>query len=92
MGANKGYDTTGGMGHPSISWKKPGAVHKARFMANGLYSNFVFAFKDILEHDAKPVSTLRHFVNFNAPHFLSAGVGADAAFDDLKLYKKALQV
>jgi hypothetical protein len=75
-----------------IIWKKPGAVHKARFMANGLYSNVMFAFQDILEYDAETVSTLRRFVIFNVliyvPHFLSAGVGADAAFNDLKLFKK----
>ena len=74
----------GGTPSGGISWKKPGAVHKARFMAN-----VMFAFQDILEYDAETVSTLRRFVIFNVliyvPHFLSAGVGADAAFDDLKL-------
>ena len=27
-----------------VIWKKPGAVHKARFMAKSLYSNVMYAF------------------------------------------------
>ena len=82
----------GGIPPGGVSWKKPGANHKARFMANGLYSNVMFAFQDVLEYDADTVAGLRRFVVFNVlfyvPHFLSAGVGADAPFNDLQFYKK----
>ena len=81
----------GGIPPGGISWKKPGPVHKARFMANGLYSNKMFAFQEVLDYDVEDVSALRRFVLFNvllyAPQFLSAGVGADAPINDLVFFK-----
>ena len=81
----------GGSPPGGISWKKPGAVHKARFMANSLYSNVMYAFQDSLQYDETLLTPLRRFVVFNtliyAPHFLSASFGADAPMNDLKLFK-----
>ena len=81
----------GGIPPGGISWKKPGPVHKARFMANGLYSNKMFAFQEVLDYDVEDVAALRRFVLFNvhlyAPKFLSAGVGADAPINDLVFFK-----
>ena len=81
----------GGIPPGGVTWKKPGAVHKARFMANSLYSNVMYAFQDVLGYDADDIAALRRFVVFNVllyvPHFLSAGVGSDAPFNDLKLFK-----
>ena len=65
----------------------PGASHNARFMANGIYSNKMFAFQVTLGYDAVTITTLRRYVQFNClvyvPHFLKAGLGADAAVNDL---------
>ena len=85
----------GGSPPSGVSWKKPGAVHKARFMANSLYSNKMFAFQEPLEYDADTVLNLGRFVSFNTfiytPHFLMAGAGADAPFNDLKLIKSLMK-
>jgi len=48
-----------------IKWMKPGACHKARFMANAIFSNKMLAFQVALEYDRSTVSTLRRFVLFN---------------------------
>ena len=60
-------------------------------MANSLYSNVMYDFQDVLDYDADTIASLRRFVVFNVliyiPHFLSAGVGSDAPFNDLKLFK-----
>ena len=64
-------------------------------MANGLYSNVMYAFQDVLGYESDTIASLRRFVLFNVllyvPHFLSAGVGADAPTNDLNLYKKLSQ-
>ena len=81
----------GGTPPGGVNWKKPGAVHKARFMSNSLYSNVMYAFQDVLDYDADTIAELRRFVVFNvliyAPHFLSASVGSDSPYNDLKLFK-----
>ena len=73
-----------------VSYKKPGASHKARFMANGIYANKMFLFQKDLGYDRETVTALQRFVQFNAliytPYFLKSSVGADAPYNDLNLF------
>ena len=86
----------GGIPPGGVRWKKPGAVHKARFMGNGLYSNIMFAFQEAFGYDADDIATLRRFSLFNVllyvPHFLTVGVGADAPFNELEFYKQLCKI
>ena len=49
----------------SVKWMMPGASHKARFMAKGIYSNKMFAFQVTLGYDKVTIATLRRYVQFN---------------------------
>ena len=44
-------------------WCKPGATHKARFMAFGIYSNKMFSFSDQLNYDNEIKAALRRFTS-----------------------------
>ena len=75
-----------------IFWKKPGACHKARFCAFGIYSLKALAFSQQLDLDEETVEALRRFCTFTTtiyiPHFLSSSIGCDAPVNDLCLFKK----
>ena len=78
-----------------IVWKKPGACHKARFCAFGIYSLKALAFSRQLNLDAETVKLLKQFCSFIAvvyvPHFLASSIGSDAAVNDLQLFKKLFE-
>ena len=86
-------------------WRKPGACHKARFMAFAIYAFKLLAFSSnpvVIEECfsikggkksevKKQLELLRRFchyaVSYYVPMFLTASRGADAAVNDLKLFK-----
>ena len=72
-------------------WRKPGATHKARFMAFGIYSNKMFSFSDQLNYDNEMKAALRRFTMFITlvyiPYFLKAIIGADSPHTDLEMYR-----
>ena len=76
----------------ALFWHKPGATHKARFMAFGIYANMMFSFFDQLDYDREMEAALLRFVQFFTliyiPYFLKASVGADSSFNDLEMYSK----
>ena len=71
----------------NLFWHKPGATHKARFMAFGIYANMMFSFFDQLDYDKEVEAALRRFVQFFTlnyiPFFLKASFGADSPHSDL---------
>ena len=73
-------------------WKKPGACHKARFMAFGIYSLKALAFSRQLELEDETIMGLKQFCGFLAtiyvPHFFSSSLRSFAPINDLLLYKK----
>ena len=75
-----------------FTWKKVGAVHKARFMAWSLCSAKAFAFSSQMDFSEETKENLRRFTLFQVtiyiPHFLMSSIGSDAAFNDLNLHKK----
>ena len=75
-----------------IFWRKPGACHKARFCAFGIYSLKALAFSQQLDLDDETVEALRRFCTFTTtiyiPHFLSSSIGCDAPVNDVSLFKK----
>ena len=75
-----------------IVWRKPGACHKARFMAFGIYSFKALAFSNQLDLDEETVDGLKQFCAFTStiyvPYFLASSMGSDAAINDLLMYKK----
>ena len=75
-----------------IIWRKPGACHKARFCAFGIYSLKALAFAKQFDWDDDTIAGLRQFCAFTAiiyiPYFLSSSIGCDATVNDLDLYKK----
>ena len=75
-----------------IVWRKPGACHKARFMAFGIYSFKALAFSKQLDLEEETVDGLKQFCAFTAtiyvPYFLASSMGSDAAVNDILMYKK----
>ena len=75
-----------------IHYKKPGPSHKARFMAWCLHCLKMLLFIRQLNADELTQEGLVRlgifFVCVYIPYFLKASVGADAAFNDLSLYKQ----
>ena len=75
-----------------FTWKKPGACHKARFMAFGIYSLKALAFSQQLDLEEETVEGLKQFFTFLMTiyvlHFLASSIGSSAAVNDLILYKK----
>ena len=75
-----------------IVWRKPGACHKARFCAFGIYSIKALAFSKQLDLDDETVEALKKFCRFTTtiyiPHFLASSIGCDSPVNDLQLYKK----
>ena len=75
-----------------ITWYRPGATHKARFMAFGIYANKMFCFLEQLDLSKDAQAALKRFVTFSVlvyiPHFLKSSIGVDSPVDDLDVYKK----
>ena len=75
----------------NFTWKKPGAAHKARFCAVGIYINKALAFSAQLDFDRKFVKALTRVATFittiYVPYFISASIGCDAPVNDLQLFK-----
>ena len=75
-----------------FSFKKPGPCHKARFMAFCLFVLKMLLLIRQLDLDEWTQEGLVRLGIFFAiiyiPHFLKASVGADAAFNDISLYKQ----
>ena len=75
-----------------IVWRKPGACHKARFCAFGIYSLKALAFANQLDLDEETVVALRRFCRFIStiyiPYFLASSIGSDSPVNDLHLYKR----
>ena len=75
-----------------VIWKKPGACHKARFCAFGIYSLKALAFASQLDLDSETIQALRQFCRFTTtiyiPHFLASSIGCDSTVNDLQLYQK----
>ena len=75
-----------------IHYKKPGPSHKARFMAYCLHCLKMLIFIRQLDMDEATQEGLVRlgifFVCVYIPYFLKASVGADAAYNDLSLYKQ----
>lgn len=75
-----------------FTWKKVGAVHKARFMAWSICSVKAFAFSSQMDFSEETKENLRRFTLFQVtiyiPHFLMSSIGSDAAVNDLTLHKK----
>ena len=84
-----------------FKFKKPGACHKARFMAFGLLALKALAFSDqqIVKKkcfsNGEEVILLERFVKyalaFYIPHFLTSNIASDAPVRDLQLYKNLIQ-
>ena len=83
----------------NFSFKKPGAYHKARWMAPLIYGLKMFLFrlqlKTILKKDNKYLENLERFAIFvslfYAEHWFKATLAAEAPFMDLQMYKNMLQ-
>ena len=77
---------------PNFSWKKPGAAHKARFCAFGIYINKALAFSDQLEFDKETAVALTRVAKFittlYVPYYISASSGCDAPVNDLEMIKR----
>ena len=65
-----------------IKWMKPGSNHKARFMADVISRNKMYAFHPSIGYEKVTVAALRRVVQVNGllyvPQFLKASIGADA--------------
>ena len=83
----------------NFTFKKPGAYHKARWMAPLIYGCKMFLFrkqlKTQLKKDKKFLENLERFsifaTLFYVEHWFAAPLAAEAPYMDLKLYKEMLQ-
>ena len=48
----------------NLYWHKPGATHKARFMALGIYANMMCSVFDQLNYNKEMEAALQRFVQF----------------------------
>ena len=75
----------------NFSWKKPGAAHKARFCAFGIYINKALAFSEQLDYDKVAVKALTRVATFirtlYVPYYMSASIGCDSPVNDLDMFK-----
>ena len=75
-----------------IFWRKPGACHKARFCAFGIYGLKALAFSSQLDLDDETIELLIRFCTFLTiiyiPHFLTSSIGCDAPVNDLRLFEQ----
>jgi hypothetical protein len=81
----------GGTGTTEIKFKKPGAYHRARWMAKVIYSVKIFMFKKQFKLSKKEESNLRDIccfaVSIYIKHWFSATCAASAPRNDLNLLK-----
>ena len=79
-----------------FSFKKPGAIHKARWMAPMIYGLKMFLFRNELKKSAIPIDQKKfeRFVSFVCfvyiEHWINVSNASDAPFMDLKMYKTLL--
>ena len=75
-----------------FSFKKPGPCHKARLMAFCLYClKMLLLIRQLNMDEVTQEGLVRlgiFFAVLYIPHFLKASVGADAAFNNISLYKQ----
>jgi hypothetical protein len=87
--------------HP-ITFKRPGALHKARWMAKLIYALKICLFEHQIKHlprgtitMAHQVTKIRDFVNFTtliySSWWMSCSSAVDAPYNDLKLYQALLK-
>ena len=78
-----------------FSFKKPGAFHKARWMAPLIYGLKMFLFRLQINKNKKYHEKLERFAIFAslfyAEHWFTAPIAAEAPFMDLKFYKNMLK-
>ena len=79
----------------NFTFKKPGAYHKARWMAIVIYGSKMHLFKAQLKQEKKYLEKLERFVVFAslfyAEYWFAAPIAAEAPFMDLKFYKLMLE-
>lgn len=72
-----------------VHFRKPGAIHQARWMANNLYAGKMFMFSKAMQYDDEMVEKLRRMNRFLALFFTASWMktsnGADAPANDLQL-------
>ena len=75
-----------------ITWQKPGAYQKTRFMAFAVYSFKSLVFAKQLNVEEETVEYFKQFCSFIAniytPHFLASSVSIDSSINKLTLFKK----
>lgn len=78
----------------NFTFKKPGAYHKARWMAPVIYTLKIYLFRHQLKKTPGEIKQLEFFVNFICfcyiEHWTLCSYASDAPFMDLKLYKDML--
>ncbi|KAF0311132.1 hypothetical protein FJT64_018018 [Amphibalanus amphitrite] len=93
--ARTSLSVLGGIPPGGTKWMKPRASHKARFMADVIYTNKMYAFHASLGYDKATIAALRRVVQLNCllyvPQFLKAAIGADAPVNDLHFVKQLLR-
>ena len=76
----------------NFSWKKPGAAHKAKICAFGIYINKALAFSEQLDYETvtvKPLTRVATFITtLYVPYYMSASIGCDSPVNDLDMFKK----
>jgi hypothetical protein len=74
-----------------VTFHKPGAIHKARWMAVALYGMKMFLFREQLQYSEEQCSKLHRFVQFitlfYVPSWMKCTLAADAPANDLALGK-----
>ena len=85
-----------GLPHPKFTFKKPGAFHKARWMASILYSLKMYMFSDQLQMTQDELDKLERLVIFICTIYIKYWVlvpnARDAPALDLWLYKSLLEL
>ena len=83
------------MPQEKISFKRPGAVHHARWMAKAIYSLKIYLFRDEFELSQKELNGLRHLCIFIVTLYLKAWYSSTsataAANHDLQFMKNLLE-
>ncbi|XP_044584232.1 uncharacterized protein LOC123264797 isoform X2 [Cotesia glomerata] len=83
------------MPQEKISFKRPGAVHHARWMAKAIYSLKMYLFRDEFKLSQKELHGLRHFCIFIVTLYLKAWFSSTsattAAYHDLQFMKNLLE-
>ena len=79
----------------NFEFKKPGALHKARFMALIIYGLKIFLLRKVLKESRGEQTKLKRFAIFICLYYirywLLSPMASDAPFVDLKLYKDMLE-